>query len=133
MSCTPSSLSSGSLPARSSLSPTLPPSLSNPLVPSPPPPLLSAVDALLTYSMDSGGEGEEGWMEDQWEKWYGISLVLSLCFVFFIGMLQHGWHDLVSVIPNMPVFILYVVSLKLRAGMPLKESGCLWLCVYVYV
>ena len=32
-------------------------------------PLLSAVDALLTYSMDSGGEGEEGWMEDQWEKW----------------------------------------------------------------
>ncbi|KAI3377380.1 hypothetical protein L3Q82_008570, partial [Scortum barcoo] len=70
----PSSPSSVSLPARSSLSPTLPPSLSNPLAPSPP--LLSAVDALLTYSMDSGGEGEEGWMEDQWEKWltHDISL-----------------------------------------------------------
>ncbi|TKS69511.1 C-Jun-amino-terminal kinase-interacting protein 1 [Collichthys lucidus] len=59
--------------------PSLPPSLSNPLAPSPPappPPLLSAVDALLTYSMDSGGEGEEGWMEDQWEKWltHDISL-----------------------------------------------------------
>lgn len=52
------------------LSPTLFPSLSNPLAPSsPPPPQLSAVDALLTYSMDSGGEGGEGWMEDQWEKW----------------------------------------------------------------
>lgn len=52
------------------LSPTLFSSLSNPLAPSsPPPPQLSAVDALLTYSMDSGGEGGEGWMEDQWEKW----------------------------------------------------------------
>uniref|UniRef100_H3CW48 Mitogen-activated protein kinase 8 interacting protein 1 n=1 Tax=Tetraodon nigroviridis TaxID=99883 RepID=H3CW48_TETNG len=32
--------------------------------------------ALLTYSMDSGGEGGEGWMEDQWEKWltHDISL-----------------------------------------------------------
>ncbi|XP_040058418.2 C-Jun-amino-terminal kinase-interacting protein 1 isoform X2 [Gasterosteus aculeatus] len=30
----------------------------------------------LTSSMDSGGEGEEGWMEDQWEKWltHDISL-----------------------------------------------------------
>ncbi|XP_077569446.1 C-Jun-amino-terminal kinase-interacting protein 1 isoform X1 [Stigmatopora nigra] len=38
--------------------------------------LFSASDALLTYSMDSGGEGEEGWMEDQWEKWltHDISL-----------------------------------------------------------
>ncbi|XP_034077183.1 C-Jun-amino-terminal kinase-interacting protein 1-like isoform X2 [Gymnodraco acuticeps] len=77
----PSSLSSDSRPARSSLPPSLVfphSSLSNILAPSPPPPppLLSAVDALLTYSMDSGGEGEEGWMEDQWEKWltHDISL-----------------------------------------------------------
>lgn len=66
----PFSLSPSSLPtlAPPSLPPSLPLSLSNPLAPSSPP-LLLAVDALLTYSMDSGGEGGEGWMEDQWEKW----------------------------------------------------------------
>ncbi|XP_037102440.1 C-Jun-amino-terminal kinase-interacting protein 1 isoform X1 [Syngnathus acus] len=53
-----------------------------PLPPAPPfftlqtPCSFSASDALLAYSMDSGGEGEEGWMEDQWEKWltHDISL-----------------------------------------------------------
>uniref|UniRef100_A0A673X257 Mitogen-activated protein kinase 8 interacting protein 1 n=1 Tax=Salmo trutta TaxID=8032 RepID=A0A673X257_SALTR len=54
------------------------PILSTQLSTPPPPPfllLLSSVDAL-TCSMDSGGEREEGWMEDQWEKWltHDISL-----------------------------------------------------------
>lgn len=62
-SCAPSSLSSGSL-----LLLFHPPSLSNPPALSHPP-LLLDVDVLLTSSMESGGEGGEGWMEDQWEKW----------------------------------------------------------------
>ncbi|KAK6315711.1 hypothetical protein J4Q44_G00132350 [Coregonus suidteri] len=54
------------------------PILSTQLSTPPPPPfllILSSVDAR-TCSMDSGGEREEGWMEDQWEKWltHDISL-----------------------------------------------------------
>lgn len=54
-------------PARSSHSSSLLHFL-NPLAPSCPP-LLLPVDALLTCDMESEGEGGEGWMEDQWEKW----------------------------------------------------------------
>ncbi|XP_029624734.1 uncharacterized protein LOC115203843 [Salmo trutta] len=52
------------------------PILSTQLSTPPPPPfllLLSSVDAL-TCSMDSGGEREEGWMEDQWEKWTNMAI-----------------------------------------------------------
>lgn len=89
----------------------------------------------LTVWTREGKEKRVGWRTSGRNGRASLSFI-SVCFFLFTGMQQHGCVWPCKWVAANMLFSCNMSSpciLKLRTGMPLKESGCIWLCVCLWL